>query len=73
MINSVIQVLPRLVSAKFIISSVEHEKRKFFLKAILSAYIVRNLTKKNSKFKTYQKHNSLSDIYVCKYVCTEML
>lgn len=28
MINTVIQVLPRLVSAKFIIYSVEHEKKK---------------------------------------------
>ena len=26
MLNSVIQVLPRLISAKFIIPSVEHEK-----------------------------------------------
>lgn len=37
MINTVIQVLPRLVSAKFIISSVEHEKKN--IKAMLSAYI----------------------------------
>ena len=42
MLNSVIQVLPRLISAKFIIPSVEHEKttRSFKKSHLVSLHYV---------------------------------